>query len=227
MQVLYAYRAAINDLDFFISEQDWRSQMTPAAAQGYLRRHLLQSLEDDFEPAYDALKARKTGFFALPRMLFPTITFLGALYRGEDDAKHAIQFMERFLGSVKPLYKDLSSIMYIVYRHGLTHTHMPKLLDVDGSIVGWQITFDEAQHLQLTRMTNYVRFSLGPYTLYSDLKLAIEAYIAEFDGPDRDNILACFLKGYIEMSRVYSASEPRFRAIDFSRALRYLGAKVP
>jgi hypothetical protein len=37
------------------------------------------------------------GFFGSLRIIFPTITFLGALYKGKDETDNAVAFMEDYL----------------------------------------------------------------------------------------------------------------------------------
>jgi hypothetical protein len=70
----------------FASEADWDKQMTAEGAKRYLKDHLLTQLTRDVPPAIDAFIEvyKKTGvgigFWAVGRMVFPTLSFLGCLY---------------------------------------------------------------------------------------------------------------------------------------------------
>ena len=84
----------------FGSEAAWDKQMTVEGAKRYLKDHLLAQLTRDVPPAIDAFidVYRKTGvgvgFWAVARMVFPAISFLGCLYKGDDSTGHAIEFLE-------------------------------------------------------------------------------------------------------------------------------------
>jgi len=217
---LYAYDEKRGDFRLFKSEQGWRSQITVNGVKRYLREHLKKSVVNDFTPAMAAYEACSrvsgvgVGFFGSLRILFPTVTFLGALFKGTDKAKNAIAFMERYLGKVNPRYEKLSDLTYTVYRHGLTHTQMPKVVDIDGWIVGWMITYNDAEHLKvkLDADKKHLQIPISPVALFNDLLRAIDLYIQDFDNPrKRAELLLNFENGFVSMARVFDKKSKEVR----------------
>jgi hypothetical protein len=108
----------------FASEADWEKQITVEGAKHYLNDHLLAQLTRDVPPAIDAFidvhrkKGVEVGFYAVGRMVFPTLSFLGCLYKGDDSTAHAIEFLEEYAG----------------------RKFEPKYLDLGAAVVGWLVS---------------------------------------------------------------------------------------
>lgn len=226
---VYAYAVDSNDFRLFQNANDWEKQIAFEGAKHYLRNHLMESLKNEFNPAIKAYTedSIKTGigkgFFGLLRIIFPTITFLGALYKGRDSAKNAVSFMENYMGQVDPKYEHLSDLIYNVYRHGLTHTQMPKVLEIDGKIVIWEINYNDPEHLKIAKSKNLINIPISPNRFFRDLVEALEKYINDFDDTGKNTEwLETFKRGFLEMSKVHSESEllnKSPRGVDYIRNL--------
>ncbi len=108
---VYAYDILGKDFRRFMSGTEWGKQMTFEGAKDYLRDHLKRALFNDFSLAMqiyveNSIKTKVgKGFFGSVRILFPTIDFLGTLYKGKENSKSDIAFMEEYLGRVNATYK--------------------------------------------------------------------------------------------------------------------------
>lgn len=223
---LCAYDEKTDDFRLFKSEQEWRNQITVSGVKRYLREHLKKSVINDFTPAMEAyLKSSGVGkgFFGSLRILFPIITFLGTLLKGKDEAKNAIAFMEKYLGKVNPLYEELSDLIYNVYRHGLIHTQMPKLVNIDGWIIGWMITYTDAEHLnvKINSAQKNLQIPVCARVLFNDLLKAIDLYIQDFEDISRQaELLKIFKDGFVSMTKVFDKNSKEVRSS--TKALAYL-----
>lgn len=224
---IYGY---FEDIDEFrpTTIKQWQRKIKPTGVKKYLSNHLLKSLKDDFPVAFKSFRKKKVGYFALPRIIFPYITFLGSLYKGKDETKSALLFIEEYMGRVAPEYKYLAGIFYIGYRHGLLHTNMPKIFTYASRNFGWWITFAKA--------TKYNRGDIlkgnklfYPQLFYSDLCKAINLYIKDFDDTKKQiNLLENFKKGFTEMSKIYTIKDVGSRSKKFLiKSLRYLKKFTP
>lgn len=181
---IYAYDQGINDFRLFTTEQEWTDHITVSGAISYLKNHLQKSLKDDFYPAYEACYKKGVGFFALPRIVFPYITFLGTLLGGKDSSKNAVNYMYEYLSRVNQTYadKELCDFIYPVYRHGLTHTNMPKVASENGKVFGWQISLDDTKHLRVYEGSGLGKaaiLSISPKKLADEVACSIDEYISD------------------------------------------------
>lgn len=214
MNKVYAYDVSTNDFRIFRSPDEWKKQMTFEGAKSFLKDHLMESLKNEFSPALEAYHedSYKTGigkgFFSLLRIIFPTITFLGTLYKGADVSRYAVSFMKDYMGRIDSNYKHMSDLIYIVYRHGLMHTHMPKVFEIDDRFVGWEITYDDDKHLKIRKSKTEISVPISPNRLFQDLLRALKRYISDFDDPRRNReLLKNFKDGFTRMSEVFNESE--------------------
>lgn len=147
--------------------------------------------------------------FALPRILFPYITFLGTLYKGEDKTESALAFMQEYMGRVAESYKDLSGLYYVGYRHGLLHTNMPKLFAFAGDYIGWWVSFANSTE---SNRTDFLKGGkvFYPDLFYKDLCKAINLYIKDFNDPKKQNVMfSNFKKGFVEMAKLYRIKDTK------------------
>ena len=214
MNKVYAYDVSTNNFRIFQSADEWKTQMTLEGAKAYLTHHLVESLNSEFPTAIEAYhEASYTtgtgkGFFSLLRIIFPTITFLGTLYKGNDLSRNAVSFMRAYMGKADPKYRHLSDLIYTVYRHGLMHTHMPKVFELDEKFVGWKITYDDDKHLKVFKSKTEVSIPISPNRLFKDLLRALKGYIGDFDDPRKnEELLKNFKEGFAGMSAVLDQSE--------------------
>lgn len=207
---VYAFDNNTNDFRLMGARQ-WRNQITNTGATNYLRNHLKQAVINDFGVAssayiFDSQRTRVgKGFFGLLRILFPTITFLGTLYKGKDSSANAIAFMNRYLGRVNPHYRRVGDIIYNVYRHGLMHTYMPKMVKIGQRLTGWFITYNTPDHLQVRTVGTNTWISVCPQQLYEDLLQAIELFIAEINNARFQRVrMRYFKQGFVSMAEVFT-----------------------
>lgn len=202
---VYAYDQEINDFRIFSSEQEWEDHIEVSGAVRYLKEHLQKSLINDFFPAYEAYKRKvDAGFFALPRIVFPYIAFLGTLLGGGESSKYAIEYMNKYMAKINSTYdeKQLCDFIYRVYRHGLAHTNMPKVVSENGKTFGWRIVFDDSKHLKVDNEPNIsgksALLSISPKKLTDEVISSIDEYIKDLQNGvvSFDN----FKKGFISMA---------------------------
>lgn len=145
------------------------------------------------------------GFWGLARMIFAPVSFLGALYKGYDSTDNAIDFLEEYIGrrQSRPVYLNLSALIFVMYRHGLIHTSMPKIIERDdGVLIGWDVTLDPSVHLTKNSGPSTVTVVLSPEQLYRDLVEAIDIYVSDFEGPQQAQLVGAFKKGYLSMATI-------------------------
>ena len=201
---VWAYDQGINDFRLFQTTQEWKDHITMSGAISYLKKHLQKSLKDDFYPAYEAYKSRRVGFFALPRIVFPYITFLGTLFGGRDSSANAVNYMKKYLSKVNQTYadKEFCDFIYRVYRHGLAHTNMPKVVAENGKIFGWRITFDDSQHLNVDRTPGIsgksAILSISPKKLADEVVSSINEYINDLQNGIA--LFDTFKEGFLSMA---------------------------
>ena len=194
---VYAYDQEVRDFRLFESEQEWKDHIKVFGAISYLKEHFQRSLINDFYPAYEAYeRQRGVGFFALPRIVFPYITFLGTLLGGRDSSKNAVNYMNKYLSKVNQTYadKELCDFIYRVYRHGLAHTNMPKVVAENGKIFGWRIDFDDTKHLSVQEGN----LSISPRRLACEVISSIDEYIKDLQA--QSELLDKFKEGFISMA---------------------------
>ena len=205
---IYGY---FDDSDDFrlTTGKKWEGKFFVSSAKKYLQNHLLKFLKDDFSVAFHSFKNKKVGHFSLLRIIFPHITFLGSLYKGEDGTESALKFMLDYMGRVSKEYEYLSGVYYMSYRHGLLHTNIPKIFSFGKRKLGWQITY--ADTISANRGDSLQgKLFLYPKLFYDDLCKAINFYIADFDNIRKQkDLFANFKKGFIEMSKIHSVKDVR------------------
>ncbi len=201
---VYAYDQRINDFRLFSTEQEWKDHLDVSGAISYLKNHLQKSLKDDFYPAYEACHQKSVGFSALPRIIFPYITFLGTLFGGRDYSKNAVNYMNKYLSKVNQTYadKELCDFIYRVYRHGLAHTNMPKVVAENGNIFGWRIVFDDTQHLKVDNTPiisgKKALLSISPKKLADEVISSIDDYIKDLQNGSAS--FDTFKEGFLSMA---------------------------
>lgn len=209
---LWAYDPEWNDFRAYNTVEEWTNQITSEGAIKYLVNHVRKSVIDDFEPAYKAYIESGTGFFSMLRMLFPTIDFLGTLNKGHRGSQNAVAFIHDYLGRINERYTFIGDLVWYVFRHGLLHTQMPKVIQVGGTNIGWAITFNNNDHLNVVPQGKKpLNIYICPHQLYLDLINAIDHYIIDMSNEDKkDELLDNFKCGFIDMSRFYTTDEMEY-----------------
>jgi hypothetical protein len=203
---IWAYDQKINDFRLFSDEVEWKDHIDVSGAISYLKKHLQKSLSDDFYPAYEASYRAGVGFFALPRIIFPYITFLGTLLSGNDrnESFNSSRYMNIYMARENPTYGDIAlcNFIYRVYRHGLSHTNMPKVVSENGKVFGWKITFNDRQHLAVDRTPvvngKSALLCISPRKLADEVIYSIDEYINDLQ--DGVASFGNFKKGFISVA---------------------------
>ena len=210
---LWAYDPRWNDFRPYDTIEEWKDDMDYEGAKKYLQRHIIKSVQDDFEPAYCAYVNSKTGYFSMLRMLFPFIDFLGSLYKGGRGQANAVAFIHEYLGRTNEKYRQIGDLMWYVFRHGLIHTHMPKVIFVGGKNIGWVITFINNDHLKISSEgLKPLNIYVCPQQLYLDLIEAINQYILDFNSIEKkETLLDNYKEGFTDMAKFYTTDEMRNR----------------
>jgi len=221
---IYGYDQRINDFQLFSTEQEWKDNIDVSGAISYLTNHLQKSLINDFYPAYEVYQRKGgIGFFALPRIIFPYITFLGTLLGGKDSSKNAANYMNKYMSKANQTYtdKELCDFIYWVYRHGLAHTNMPKVASENGKVFGWRIVFDDNEHLSVDKTPRIsgknALLSISPKKLADEVIYSIDGYIedlrtgvASFDKFKEGFISMATTSHYLDRSRSRRLNIPRY-----------------
>jgi len=204
---VWGYDKIKNGFSIFQTEQEWKDYIDVSGAISYLK-HLQKELEDDFYPAYEAYNGRNIGYFALPRIIFPYITFLGILFSGKKNSHYAIDYMNKYLSKVNEKFgnKERCEFIYRVYRHGLAHTNMPELASENGKVFGWNITFDDSKHLKVDNNPRIngknALLSISPKKLADEVIASIDEYIKDLE--TKQALFDNFKKGFLCMATASS-----------------------
>jgi hypothetical protein len=204
---VYGFNVANPNAPLFTSQTAWKAQMTADGAKSYLADHLRTQLTREVPVVIESFKQAnqnapyQAGFFAVARLIFPAISFLGCLYKGSDTTRHSIQFLERY---ADPKYRKLAPAIFVMYRHGLIHTAMPKIIERDDKqAIGWHLTLDNpAIHMTIEKHPMVWNIVISLKDLYEDVLRALDGYVLEFDGPKKNVMLNRFKRGYLKMAAI-------------------------
>ena len=200
---IYGYFEDIKDGFKVTTIKEWERKTTIHSVKKYLKNHLLSSLEDDFIVVHSVLKKKNVGYFVLPKVIFPYISFLGSLCYGKNSSESAIKFMVKYMGRVSKEYEYCAGVYYLGYRHGLLHTNMPKIFSYGKRRLGWHVSYAKATSVNRRDQLSTNK-TFYPKLFYEDLQKAIQLYIDDFDNPKtREPLFANFKKGFIEMSKIH------------------------
>lgn len=134
-----------------------------------------------------------SGFFAVPRMLFPEIDGMGAYITG--DARNTSGNIEKYLcevmSRIDDRYSRYAKFMSTVYRHGLLHQHEPKNCMIDGRTGGWSfvisnpnnpIDFQRTRHHMVeVGVFDQTQIKNNPFILQTDMTVFYEDVVASID----------------------------------------------
>jgi hypothetical protein len=204
---VYGFNVTKPDEPLFTSQSAWKAQMTPEGAKAYLTAHMKTQLTREVPAAITAFEEvnrtsdHKAGYYAVARMIFPAISFLGSLYKGSDTTRHSVLFLEKYAGAK---YRDFAATIFYMYRHGLIHTSMPKIVERnDGQAFGWKLVLDEpSAHLTIESGKTIKNIVVSLKTLYEDVVTAIDTFATDFDGPKKQRMLTTFMRGYLRMAAI-------------------------
>ena len=146
------------------------------------------------------------GYFSLLRSLFPSITFLGTLYKGVDNSSNCVAFIKDYMGKINNQYNNIGDLIVLIFRHGLMHTQMPKVISVDGLNIGWVITYNDRDHLNVSTIgLKPINIYISPHQLYLDLLNALDFYMTDLTS--KPELLDNFKKGFLTMVLFYQEPE--------------------
>ncbi len=199
--------------------------MNKAEIISYIEDHIKRSLQNDVAPVLKLYRKHfdrtreGIGFFSIPRMLFPEIDGLGSFLAGttSNTSKHAVYYMREYLGRVNPRYREVSGFIYHVYRHGLMHQHVPKLVANKGGTLGWVISMSDPSvpmggHLEKWGNT----IQIDAVRLYEDVIDSIDIYIEDIQSDQDGDLQKKFNNAYQSMNT------PEDKDVLLERKVEYL-----
>lgn len=152
----------------------------------YLHTQIKESIANDINSILRYHKRYKTGFHSIPRQIFCYIDFLGALVYGKNSTNNSVRYINKYLGLINPRYKEVSEIIYEMWRHGTVHEYDPKVLIEGKNRLGWLSGFsskkkDKRAHLTCYKKTinneEYFFLNLNMNQFVSDLYNSIDKLV--------------------------------------------------
>lgn len=192
--------------------REYRQVFNHQTAIRYLEDEVKQSIQREMRLILNFPLANTAGMYAGVRFLFAEIEGLAKLYWGRESvtrqsntrygdkiyrAKDAVYFMRRF-----NILTPTSGVHYEVFRHGLTHTHMPKYIIKNRRIIGWY----------LSNLAVFQQFGICIPQLRDQVILAIDNFVTELR---REQVnggrtrLRKFLIGYSDSATILTRTHLR------------------
>lgn len=112
----------------------------------FLQTNLKASIQNDVFPVVQ-MNRQEGGYFAVPRLVFCYVDFLGAIYSGfQKSGKSGIattakakNYLCDVMSLVDPGYKGVADALINAYRHGTVHLYAPIFLKrKDGRELAWE-----------------------------------------------------------------------------------------
>lgn len=150
------------------------------------------------------------GMRSIPRIIFPEIDGLARLRYGyvknRWNSKLPVQFMREYF-PIKQ-YKEISGFIYNVFRHGLVHSHWPKMMIISNKVVGWSMTISSQKDnlLEKVHLTcpdpKKNHLNLNAWEFYEDFLASIDNYVKDFDNGDfkkENELIQNFSRAHFKM----------------------------
>lgn len=115
-------------------------------------------------------------------MMMPIAESLGDLiYQNKTTAANLVDVLENRFEAVRTGYRGKSSVITILYRHGLAHQDELRCLKTKGRVVVWSLSFgDPAKHLHVERIEqNQWMIHMDLHAFYEDLVKVCEVCLTE------------------------------------------------
>lgn len=117
----------------------------------WLSHEVKKSIRDDVGSALKAFYKSGSGFFAVPRMLFPEIDGLGALLRGNKTdygtAENIVFYLREVMSKIDKRYAEYAVFITYIFRHGLLHQHSPKKFKYGKGNYGWEFSINSGNFI--------------------------------------------------------------------------------
>jgi len=193
---VYSHKS--NGRQLFLNKKDFFTSFNVDDAKTFLKQ-----IKESF---WEVDKCRPRGaFYSALRYCFAEIDMLGKFYKGEvstkNTAENSIAFMKRYMGSVNKRYKKLAGLIIDMYRHGLMHTHMTKMVHLkNGKLLGWELQDSDFinEHLKLKSANHGYNLVINVHQFIKDFLESLDKY--EEDLKNKSNYLNKFKKGYFGMA---------------------------
>lgn len=122
----------------------------------WLTSHFITSFERDVDPALwppiiENGIVHERGFFAITLLTLSYCEAMATLLTGATahGTVEAVRFLEdevsRHAGMAGPRYRTRGAALFVLYRHRLAHQREPGRLDIDGSVIVWEVGRNEAE----------------------------------------------------------------------------------
>ena len=146
-----------------------------------------KSVQNDADPKR---WPRYAGYFALPRLIFCYVDYLGLLYVGKlsksrrlprkGTSWEAVKFIKKFLGRFDKRYRENAGLLYDMFRNGTVHLYQPKVLHLKKGKINYLIghprlmRWRKEKYRHLEYRNSYLAISTT--ALFKHLVRAIEAF---------------------------------------------------
>lgn len=198
-----------------IKEKSYKKLFSHDIAIAYLEHEVKESVEREMA---HILSGSKSGFYASLRFLFAEVDYLAKLYWGGrkgwkcrggyrrqrksgknphyDSTRVIIQFMRKF-----KILTPTSGIHFDVFRHGLTHTHMPKWVQKGRDVLNWYVSNTDKRNM----------FGICNPELTSQVITAIDKFVEELREEQKHGVSGVrfnnFLLGYCDSAKILTRKE--------------------
>ncbi|MES9948831.1 MAG: hypothetical protein ABW118_07720 [Candidatus Thiodiazotropha sp.] len=143
-----------------------------------------------------------SGYFEVPHLLMTYIEYLSGLYSGKGSQCKYTDVQEYLSCHFPSKYKETSSWLIYLYRHGLVHQYAPKSIKTDNrKILSWYISLDSSeakQHLTIVKhpkkLSEVYHLSICVPEFVRDFKSSIEMFCNDI--LNNSNRFNCFVCGY-------------------------------
>jgi hypothetical protein len=122
--------------------------------------NIKESITKDVGTVLSVYSENLTGFFAIPRLLFPEIDGLGSLITGKPGAtvENIISYFKLILSEIDPRYAKYAVFITFVYRHGLLHQHTPKVFEYKKKDIGWMFNMSNTNNPIDSQRSSHLNF---------------------------------------------------------------------
>lgn len=150
----------------------------------HLEKDIKKSIEDDIVRVLDFHeRTRIGGYHSIPRLVFCYIDYLGSLLYGNSSTANGIRFIEEYFPEQ---YKEVSALMFCMWRHGTIHEYDPKVLRHNKTILGWLENISSKQankkdHLNIFKNKNKLVLGINENRLVEDLLIALKGLIGKIN----------------------------------------------
>lgn len=104
-------------------------------------------------------------------------------------------------------YKEISGFIYNVFRHGLLHSHWPKMMKINNKVIGWSMIISQKDNLLekghlICPDPKKTHLNINAWEFYEDFLASIDNYVKDFDNGDfkkENELIKNFSRAHFKM----------------------------